>query len=94
MHELRGRLSLLDPTAGDALKVIEYFDRLVASQVSIETLVRGAATLAHVNAGYNSPTRLFRFLAGGLQGPETDSTGPWTLANAGYRALRVGPGCR
>jgi hypothetical protein len=44
MHELRGRLSLLDPTAGDALKVIEYFDRLVASQVSIETLVRGAAT--------------------------------------------------
>lgn len=67
MHELRGRLSLLDPTAGDALKVIEYFDRLVASQISIETLVRGAATLAHVNAGYNSPTRLVRFLAGGLQ---------------------------
>jgi hypothetical protein len=46
MKELVGKLSALDPEAGDALKVVTYFDTLMDGHVSIETLVRGAATLA------------------------------------------------
>ncbi|OAH13456.1 helix-turn-helix domain-containing protein [Streptomyces jeddahensis] len=46
MKELAGRLAALDPTAGAALQVISYFDRLMEGRVGLEALVRGAAVLS------------------------------------------------
>jgi hypothetical protein len=46
MEELAGRLTALDPDAGDAVRVIAYFDRLAESRAGLEALVRGAAVLA------------------------------------------------
>ncbi|EGJ76583.1 putative transcriptional regulator, PucR family protein [Streptomyces sp. Tu6071] len=52
MRELAGRLAALDPDAGEAVRVIAYFDRLTAERAGLEALVRGAAVLA------GSPARL------------------------------------
>ena len=46
MEELAGRLTDLDPDAGEAVRVIAYFDRLAESRAGLEALVRGAAVLA------------------------------------------------
>ncbi|WP_432090341.1 helix-turn-helix domain-containing protein [Streptomyces sp. NRRL F-5630] len=46
MRELAGRLAALDPDAGEAVRVIAYFDRLTAERAGLEALVRGAAVLA------------------------------------------------
>lgn len=51
MQELVGRLTALDPEASDTLKVVSYFDTLVAGGVGIETLLRGAAVLTGTIAG-------------------------------------------
>ena len=51
MQELVGRLTALDPEASDTLKVVSYFDTLVAGGVGIETLLRGAAVLSGTTAG-------------------------------------------
>ncbi|MFC9560236.1 helix-turn-helix domain-containing protein [Agromyces sp. NPDC056965] len=51
MQELVGRLTALDPEASDTLKVVSYFDTLVAGGVGIETLLRGAAVLTGTTAG-------------------------------------------
>ncbi|MGH3706382.1 MAG: hypothetical protein ACRDT9_17225, partial [Agromyces sp.] len=51
MQELVGRLTALDPEASDTLKVVSYFDTLVAGSVGIETLLRGAAVLTGTTAG-------------------------------------------
>ncbi|MFJ4435123.1 helix-turn-helix domain-containing protein [Streptomyces sp. NPDC088923] len=45
MRELAGRLAALDPDAGEAVRVIAYFDRLTAERAGLEALVRGAAVL-------------------------------------------------
>lgn len=50
MKELAGRLTALDPDAGDAVRVIAYFDRLSEGRAGLEALVRGAAVLAGVPA--------------------------------------------
>ncbi|MCU1529288.1 MAG: hypothetical protein JWP75_3051 [Frondihabitans sp.] len=54
MKELVGKLTALDPEAGDVLKVVTYFDTLMDGRVSVETLLRGAATLSGVPVGYRS----------------------------------------
>ena len=41
------RLDALDPEAGDALRVIAYFDSLVAHQAGLNALLRAAAFLSH-----------------------------------------------
>ena len=55
MQELVGRLTALDPEASETLKVVSYFDTLVAGSVGLDTLLRGAAVLSGVIAGY-APT--------------------------------------
>ncbi|NUV62876.1 helix-turn-helix domain-containing protein [Streptomyces sp. CAI-85] len=50
MKELAGRLTALDPAAGEAVRVIAYFDRLAEGRAGAEALVRGAAVLAGVPA--------------------------------------------
>jgi hypothetical protein len=65
VKELLGKLSALDPEASDTLRVIGYFDTLVEGRVSIETLVRGAATLAGTTVCYRSPRITLRVHADG-----------------------------
>ncbi|MFL1442216.1 helix-turn-helix domain-containing protein [Nocardiopsis protaetiae] len=55
MRELLGRISALDPQAGDAVKVITYFDRLHGT--GLEPLVRGAAALSGHPAALTDPAR-------------------------------------
>jgi hypothetical protein len=51
MQELAGRLTALDPDATESLRVIAYFDALVAGGAGMESLVRAAAVLSGVPAG-------------------------------------------
>ncbi len=55
MRELLGRISALDPEAGAAVKVIAYFDELTGA--GIEPVIRGAAVLTGVPAGFTRPGR-------------------------------------
>lgn len=72
MEDLLGRLRRSNPEASEAIKVIGYFDRLVAGGVSLATLTRGAAMLAGAPAGYRSETLALRFEAGGEQSTRND----------------------
>lgn len=56
MQELVGRLTALDPEASETLKVVSYFDALVAGGVGLDALLRGAAVLSGTNAGYAPAT--------------------------------------
>jgi hypothetical protein len=60
MRELAGRLTALDPDAGAAVRVIQYFDRLAEGHVGVEVLVRSAAVLAGCPAGVNDGERHVR----------------------------------
>lgn len=51
MQELVGRLTALDPAASESLKVVAYFDVLVAGGVGLQALLRGAAVLSGTVAG-------------------------------------------
>ncbi|ARJ06843.1 hypothetical protein GCM10010988_21700 [Cnuibacter physcomitrellae] len=50
MQELAGRLTELDPAAGESVRVIDYFDSLVAGGAGIESIVRAAAILSATSA--------------------------------------------
>lgn len=65
MQELVGRLTALDPEASEGLKVIAYFDALIAGSVNTEALTRGAAVLAGVPAGARTPESVVRVDAAG-----------------------------
>lgn len=64
MEELAGRMTALDPAAGASLKVVAYFDALVAGGVGLDGLLRGAAALSGVSAGAEVRGRISR------RGPE------------------------
>ena len=55
MKGLLLRLSALDATAENAVRVISFFDELVARRVDVDTLVRSAAQLAECPAGVGAP---------------------------------------
>jgi len=83
MRDLVGRLSGLDPTATETLRVIEYFDTLVAGHVGLEAFLRGATLLTGVAAGLAVPERrlLLRVDTEGRRAHESD-TGPESWANS------------
>lgn len=60
MQELVGRLTALDPEASESLKVITYFDTLVAAGAGVDALVRAAATLSGTAAGIRLGGRVNR----------------------------------
>lgn len=60
MQELVGRLTALDPEASETLKVVAYFDALVASGVGLDGLLRAAAVLSGVAAGAERRGRVTR----------------------------------
>lgn len=66
MQELVGRLTALDPEASETLKVVAYFDVLVAGCVGLQALLRGAAVLSGTVAGAFDGRRTHRI------GPDGD----------------------
>jgi hypothetical protein len=66
MQELVGRLTALDAEASETLKVVAYFDVLVAGGVGLQALLRGAAVLSGAVAGADDGRRTLRI------GPDGD----------------------
>ncbi|XIE81562.1 hypothetical protein AB6O49_34250 [Streptomyces sp. SBR177] len=60
MHQLAGRLNSLDPTAGEALRIVSYFDVLIARGAGLDGLLRGAAVLSGTAAGAEIRGRVTR----------------------------------
>ncbi|MEU3711158.1 hypothetical protein [Streptomyces catenulae] len=60
MHHLLGRLSTSDPEAGDSLRIVAYFDVLLARGSGVAGLLRGAAVLAGCTAGAEISGRIRR----------------------------------
>ncbi|MCD2440823.1 LysR family transcriptional regulator [Agromyces sp. SYSU K20354] len=83
MKELVGRLTALDPEASETLKVVSYFDLLVAGGAGVEAILRGAATLTGVPAGARFGDRVTRVGADGRRMIGGDP--------AGWLAHEVGP---
>jgi len=82
MRDLTVRLDALDPEAGAALRVIAYFDDLVAHGAGLPAIVRGASILAACPAALVDPARHVRVRIGvggvaGAPGPR-DPGWPWT----------------
>ncbi|MEH0108863.1 helix-turn-helix domain-containing protein [Tersicoccus sp. MR15.9] len=80
MQELMGRVTSLDPSVSQSLKVISYFDALVAGGVNLETLVRGAAALSGTVAGMSAPDGTIRVESSGRRltdDPEPGPAGTW-----------------
>lgn len=65
MQDLLGRLTALDPEASETLKVVSYFDTLVARSAGVESMLRGAALLCGTSVAYRDGTRLIRVGEGG-----------------------------
>jgi hypothetical protein len=92
MRELAGRLAALDPDAGEAVRVIAYFDRLTAERAGLEALVRGAAVLAGSAARLVDPVHGVRIRVEPdgrrVDGPARTPVPP----DAGWPGVPVGPG--
>ncbi|AHH20061.1 hypothetical protein NONO_c52810 [Nocardia nova SH22a] len=65
MQELVGKLISVDPEASEALKVVSYFDVLVARGAGLDGLLRAAAVLSGVVAGADRDGKISRFDAEG-----------------------------
>ena len=83
MQELVGRLTALDPEASETLKVVAYFDALVASGVGLDGLLRAAAALSGTTAGAQRGSRVIRFDANGRRLGATDDVVPSPERSAG-----------
>lgn len=81
MQELLGRLTSLDPEASASLKVIAYFDALVAGDVRVEALVRAAALLSGAVAGVESPQQCLRVAPDGGPAADAGSSAGWPGVN-------------
>jgi len=65
MQDLLGRLTALDPDASETLKVVSYFDALVARSVGVESMLRGAALLSGATVGHRDGRHTMRVQADG-----------------------------
>lgn len=87
MQEFAGRITALDPDAGESLKVIAFFDALVAGGAGAESIVRGMVMIGGAAAGAVIRDRIVRIDADGGRAPVTE-IGEWPSAVAGD-AIRV-----
>ncbi|MCD0449785.1 helix-turn-helix domain-containing protein [Actinocorallia sp. API 0066] len=86
MKDLTVRLDALDPQAGAALRVIAYFDELVAHGAGLQAIVRAAAVLGAAPAGLVDEARRVRVRVGpdGVPGEPLASPDPaWPRASVG-----------
>ncbi|MCX6502931.1 MAG: hypothetical protein NT132_11110 [Microbacterium sp.] len=79
MQELAGRLTALDPEATESLRVIAYFDALVAGGAGMESIARAAAVLSGVAAGVTREPSL-RVRPDGVRAREAGEPGAWPHA--------------
>ncbi|MDR6866645.1 hypothetical protein J2Y69_001238 [Microbacterium resistens] len=93
MQELAGRLTALDPDASESLKVISYFDALVAGGAGIDALLRAAALLSGAVVGGELDGRIARMDAGGRAVGSASSQGwssqGWPASAAGGRRVWI-----
>ncbi|RBY84690.1 helix-turn-helix domain-containing protein [Blastococcus sp. TF02A-26] len=99
MNDLALRLAQLDPQASAAVRVVGHFDSLMASRAGLQSIVRGAASLAGCPVRLVDPARRLtvRVLADGVAVPpegEPDPAWPATEVSADGAVLvleRTGP---
>lgn len=65
MHQLVRRLDASDPEAGEALRIVTYFDVLITRDAGLDSLLRGAAMLSGAVAGAEFRGRISRRDPGG-----------------------------
>ncbi len=77
MQDLLGRLTALDPDASETLKVVSYFDALVARSVGVESMLRGAAMLSGATVGQRDGAQTLRVRADGVRTDPKAAEGSW-----------------
>lgn len=87
MQDLLGRLTALDPDASETLKVVSYFDALVARSVGVESMLRGAAVLSGATVGHRDARQIVRVRADGVRIEPLDPGDAWTLRDSGPDAV-------
>lgn len=87
MQDLLGRLTALDPDASETLKVVSYFDTLVARSVGVESMLRGAAVLSGATVGHRDPRQVIRVRADGVRIEPADPGQRWMLRESGPDAV-------
>jgi hypothetical protein len=75
MQQLAQRLLALDPDAAESIRVVAYFDTLVAGQAAPEALLRGAALLSGCAAGFETATTRMRVGPDGLRAEGSRTAG-------------------
>ncbi|MCV0336292.1 hypothetical protein [Microbacterium sp.] len=87
MQDLLGRLTALDPDASETLKVVSYFDALVARSVGVESMLRGAAVLSGATVGQRDGQHIVRVRADGVRIDPVEPSPSWPVRESGPDAV-------
>ena len=87
MQDLLGRLTALDPDASETLKVVTYFDALVARSVGVESMLRGAAVLSGATVGQRDGRQIVRVRADGVRIDPVEPSHSWPVRESGPDAI-------
>ncbi|MDF2509263.1 MAG: hypothetical protein K0Q52_3122 [Microbacterium sp.] len=87
MQDLLGRLTALDPDASETLKVVTYFDALVARSVGVESMLRGAAVLSGATVGQRDGRQIVRVRADGVRIDPVEPSHAWPVRESGPGAI-------
>lgn len=87
MQDLLGRLTALDPDASETLKVVTYFDALVARAVGVESMLRGAAVLSGATVGQRDGRQIVRVRADGVRIDPVEPSHSWAVRESGPDAI-------
>ncbi|GAA1153969.1 hypothetical protein ABTZ44_15405 [Microbacterium oxydans] len=87
MQDLLGRLTALDPDASETLKVVTYFDALVARSVGVESMLRGAAVLSGATVGQRDGRQIMRVRADGVRIDPVEPSHSWPVRESGPDAV-------
>jgi len=87
MQDLLGRLTALDPDASETLRVVTYFDALVARSVGVESLLRGAALLSGATVGQRDERQVIRVRADGVRVDPVLPSPDWMRRDSGPDAV-------
>jgi hypothetical protein len=87
MQDLLGRLTALDPDASETLKVVTYFDALVARSVGVESMLRGAAVLSGATVGQRDGRQIMRVRADGVRIDPVEPSHTWPVRESGPDAV-------
>ncbi|WP_314475944.1 hypothetical protein [uncultured Microbacterium sp.] len=87
MQDLLGRLTALDPDASETLKVVTYFDALVARSVGVESMVRGAAVLSGATVGQRDGRQIVRVRPDGVRVDPLEPSPAWPVRESGPDAV-------